>query len=76
MDHVFCIAVEEMEAWLMGDREALLCAYPKAKESVLKEYKQDSICGTWEVLANAVYKCGLKKMKRDRLTYHWVRVAN
>ena len=69
IDYVFCIAVEEMEAWLLGDREALLSAYPKAKEVVLKEYEQDSICGTWEVLANAVYKGGLSKMKRDCLTY-------
>lgn len=69
LDHVFCIAVEEMEAWLLGDREALFRAYPKASESVLKEYEQDSICGTWEVLANAAYKGGFGKMKRDCFTY-------
>ena len=27
----FCIAIEEMEAWLLGDSEALVTAYPMAK---------------------------------------------
>ena len=27
IDHVFCLAVEEIEAWLLGDRHALLSAY-------------------------------------------------
>lgn len=44
IDHVFCIAIEEMEAWLLGDREALQEAYPCAKMQKLKEYEQDSIC--------------------------------
>ena len=29
IDHVFCLAVEEIEAWLLGDRHALLSAYPE-----------------------------------------------
>ena len=70
VDHVFCIAVEEMEAWLLGDREALFQAYPEARESKYKEYKQDSICGTWECLADVVYKGGLKKLKKDCTTYN------
>lgn len=69
IDYVFCIAVEEMEAWLLGDREALLRAYPHARESVLKDYKQDSICGTWEILAAALHKGGLKKFKKECQTY-------
>lgn len=69
VDYVFCIAVEEMEAWLLGDRQALLKAYPNARESVLKEYHQDSICGTWEVLANAIYKGGLKRFLKDCPSY-------
>lgn len=64
VDHVFCIAVEEMEAWLLGDREALKAAYPKAKESVLKTYIQDSICGTWELLADAIYPGGIRALKK------------
>lgn len=30
VDHVFCIAVEEVEAWLLGDAAAILAAYPLA----------------------------------------------
>ena len=51
---LFRIAVEESEAWLLGDRCAVLAAYPKARRSVLDAYVQDSICGTWEVLATVV----------------------
>lgn len=65
VDHVFCIAVEEMEAWLLGDEQALLNAYPSAKSAVLHTYVQDSICGTWEVLADAIYPGGLSKFKKD-----------
>lgn len=69
IDHVFCIAVEEMEAWLLGDREALLQAYPTAKAQKLKDYEQDSICGTWEVLADIVYPKGIKQFKKDFPTF-------
>lgn len=33
MDHVFCIAVEEMEAWLLGDRNAIQSAYIDISDS-------------------------------------------
>lgn len=51
---LFRIAVEESEAWLLGDRQAVLTAYPNARMSVLDDYEQDSVCGTWEVLAAAL----------------------
>jgi hypothetical protein len=60
---LFRIAIEEMEAWLLGDRQALLAAYPEAKIRFLDGYIQDSICGTWETLANAVYPGGAKALK-------------
>lgn len=69
LDHVFCIAVEEVEAWLLGDRAALTAAYPSARSQVLNSYVQDSICGTWEVLADAVYPGGLAKFRKDCPTY-------
>ncbi|MBA3755860.1 MAG: hypothetical protein H0X02_06375, partial [Nitrosomonas sp.] len=50
----FCIAIEEGEAWFLGDIPALKKAYPKAKDAVLNAYQNDSICGTWEKLADAV----------------------
>jgi hypothetical protein len=54
----FCIAIEEGEAWFLGDRTAVKKAYPKAKDVVLNEYLNDSICGTWEKLADALYSGG------------------
>ena len=69
VDHVFCVAVEEVEAWLLGDQNALMAAYPSAKTQVLRGYIQDSICGTWEVLADAIYPGGITKIKKDRLSY-------
>lgn len=60
---MFRLAIEEMEAWLLGDRSALLAAYPKAKREVLGRYRQDSTCGTWEVMADAVYPGGSAAIK-------------
>lgn len=54
----FCIAIEEGEAWLLGDIPAVKKAYPNAKEVVLQAYENDSICGTWECLADSVYPGG------------------
>ena len=62
---LFRIAIEEMEAWLLGDRNAILTAYPRAKQQVLNGYQQDSICGTWELLADAVHKGGAKALKKQ-----------
>lgn len=48
---VIGISVEEMESWLLGDPEAILAAYPDADLKKAANYAQDSICGTWEILA-------------------------
>lgn len=61
---LFRIAIEETEAWLLGDHEAIKAAYPRAKSSVLDKYEQDSICGTWEVLADAVHPGGSADLKQ------------
>ncbi len=47
---VFGLAIEELEAWLLGDRAAIQTAYPTADFEQLKHYVQDSVCGTWEHL--------------------------
>jgi len=60
----FCIAIEEGEAWYLGDIAAIRMAYPHAKMTVLHSYENDSICGTWELLANAVYPGGSEKLKQ------------
>jgi len=54
----FCVAIEEGEAWFLGDIPALKKAYPKAKDAVLNTYINDSICGTWEKLADAIFPGG------------------
>ena len=63
-DYVFCIAVKEMEAWLLGDIEAIKEAYPDARTQYIRRYQQDAICETWEVLADIVYPHGLAKLKK------------
>jgi len=35
----------------------------------LQTYQQDSICGTWEKLADIIYKGGIKQMKKDCSSY-------
>lgn len=68
---LFRIAIEEIESWLLGDREAIERAYPAARKRVLDGYVQDSVCGTWEVLADAVHPTGSTGLKREG----WVRVG-
>jgi len=61
---MFRLAIEEIEAWYLGDRQALQAAYPRAKADVLGRYVQDSACGTWELLADAVYPGGFAAIKK------------
>ena len=63
-DTLFRLAIEEIEAWYFGDHDALLTAYPRAKQEVLAKYVQDSVCGTWELLADAIYSGGSAAIKR------------
>ena len=58
----FCMAIEEGEAWLLGDIPAIQSVYPNAKDAVLNGYENDSICGTWEKLADAVFAGGAAKI--------------
>jgi hypothetical protein len=61
---MFRLAIEEVEAWYLGDREALQAAYPRAKADVLNRYVQDSICDTWKLLADAVHAGGSAAIKK------------
>jgi len=61
---LFRLAIEEMEAWYFGDENAILKAYPKARKDALAQYAQDSVCGTWECLADAVYPGGSNAVKK------------
>jgi Domain of unknown function (DUF4276) len=51
---LFRIAVEETEAFYLGDRKAIARAFPKAKLRRLGDYTQDSICGTWEKFRDVI----------------------
>ncbi|MBN1892786.1 MAG: hypothetical protein JW780_08400 [Clostridiales bacterium] len=64
---VIGLCVEETESWLIGDIDALQTAYPEADLSVLEEYEQDSVCGTWEVLCRCIY--GNKAERLIRVGY-------
>ena len=59
----FCVAIEEGEAWFLGDIPAIKSAYPQTEDAVLETYKSDSICGTWEKLADAVFPGGATALK-------------
>jgi len=59
---LFFLAIEEFEAWYLGDLDAVRKAYPRAKKGLLNNYINDSICGTWELLADAVCKGGHKSL--------------
>jgi len=61
---LFRLAIEEIEAWYLGDQDALLAAYPRAKRNLLEKYEQDSACDTWELLADAVHSGGSAAIKK------------
>jgi hypothetical protein len=60
----FYFAIEEGEAWFLGDLHAVRSAYTDADDHVLNQYVNDSICGTWETLADAVYQGGHEALSR------------
>jgi len=66
LDCVYAIAVQEIEAWLLGDKTAILNAYPNANSKKLNKYvgENEGEIGTWETLADVVYKGGCKALER------------
>ena len=67
LDCVFCIAVEEMEAWLLGDLPAIQAAYPDISDRIASKhanYRQDDICDTWELLADMLTRNGIGSFRR------------
>lgn len=63
-DTHFCIAIEEGESWYLGDIDAIKAAYPNVKTAVLNSYINDSICGTWEKLADAIFSGGSQSLAK------------
>ncbi|WP_420960287.1 DUF4276 family protein [Brucella sp. IR073] len=61
---IICLAIEEGEAWLLGDSDAVLEAYPHVSRADLARYVPDEICGTWEFMADLIEKGGAKGLKK------------
>ncbi len=61
---VFRIAVEETEAFYLGDLRALQIAFPDADMAKARRYTPDSVCGTAEKFGEIVDDGGLNKV-------HW-----
>lgn len=51
---LFRIAIEETEAFYLGDPAAIRRAFPQAKLRRMGNYIQDSICGTWELFQEVI----------------------
>lgn len=62
--YVIGISVEEIEAWMLGDLQAVKTAYPDARIQAAANYVQDSICGTWEVLARVILGTDAERLIR------------
>jgi hypothetical protein len=64
------IAIEELESWFLGDPKAINKAFPGNNQAALAKYVPDSICNTWEVLADVVHDGGINELhnlgKRSR----------
>ena len=61
----FSFAEEELEAWYLGDKNALLSYNPKISIAKLNSYIQDSICDTWKLLLEADDPALARLHKRD-----------
>ncbi|MBF0108956.1 MAG: DUF4276 family protein [Magnetococcales bacterium] len=59
---LFRIAIEELEAWFLGDLAAVEASYPSLIKEELDDYVQDSQCGTWEKLADAIHPGGMEAL--------------
>lgn len=67
LDCVYAVAVQEIEAWLLGDKVAIQNAYPNAKRNrILERYdgKNEGEFGNWKTLADVVCKGGYKALQK------------
>jgi hypothetical protein len=73
---LFRIAIEEFEAFYLGDKSAIRTAFQKSKLSKMDLYIQDSICGTWELFRDVIGETAEDKVEWAKLmgpylTTHW-----
>jgi hypothetical protein len=76
---LFRIAIEETEAFYLGDKPAIRRAFPKCKLSKMDSYVQDSICNTWELFREVIGETGEDKVEwakliAPHLTTKWIGV--
>ena len=55
------IAIEEIEAFYLGDLKALEKAFPHADMELARSHIPDSICGTWELFGRVIDDDGARK---------------
>ncbi|MBZ0118003.1 MAG: DUF4276 family protein [Sandaracinaceae bacterium] len=56
------LAVEEVEAFYLGDLAAIARVFPDADMQMARGYEPDSICGTWELFGRIVGDGGGNKV--------------
>lgn len=56
------VAIEETEAFYLGDLNALMRAFPNADRAKAAAYVPDSVCGTWELFGEIVGDDGANKV--------------
>lgn len=64
---LFRIAIEEIEAFYLGDKSAIRNAFPRCKLSKMESYIQDSICNTWELFRDVIGETNEDKVEWARL---------
>ncbi len=57
-----CLAVEETEAFYLGDLKGLERAFPNAQMEKARAYEPDSVCATWELFGEIVRDGGGNKV--------------
>jgi hypothetical protein len=60
---LFRIAVEETEAFYLGDRRAIRAAFSRANLRLMENYAQDSQVGTWEIFRDVIGASGENKVE-------------
>ena len=67
---LFRFAIEESEAFYLGDENAVRRAFPQAKLYRMNDYIQDSICGTWELFQRVIGAASEDKPEWGRRMAH------
>jgi hypothetical protein len=59
---LFRLAIEETEAFYLGDPGSIRKAFPSAKLGKIKNYVPDSVCGAWELFGEVIAAAGEDKV--------------